>query len=65
MRTEQSSLVERDHLSWSGPGRGYYVPVKAVVDGGLCETYATLRSRCQLQANWIARLAKCEKNWSS
>ncbi|KAF9523470.1 CPSF A subunit region-domain-containing protein [Crepidotus variabilis] len=38
MRTEQLSLVGRDHLSW----RGYYAPVKAVVDGDLCETYATL-----------------------
>ncbi|OAX33849.1 hypothetical protein K503DRAFT_836197 [Rhizopogon vinicolor AM-OR11-026] len=38
MRTEQGSLVGRDHLSW----RGYYVPVKAVVDGDLCETYARL-----------------------
>jgi splicing factor 3B subunit 3 len=38
MRTEQGSFVGRDHLSW----RGYYVPVKAVVDGDLCETYARL-----------------------
>ncbi|KAF8907837.1 CPSF A subunit region-domain-containing protein [Gymnopilus junonius] len=38
MRTEQGSLVGRDQLSW----RGYYVPVKAVVDGDLCETYARL-----------------------
>ncbi|KAF7796648.1 hypothetical protein EIP86_007831 [Pleurotus ostreatoroseus] len=38
MRTEQISLVGRDHLAW----RGYYVPVKAVVDGDLCETYARL-----------------------
>ncbi|KAH7913267.1 CPSF A subunit region-domain-containing protein [Hygrophoropsis aurantiaca] len=38
MRTEQGSLVGRDHLSW----RGYYTPVKAVVDGDLCETYARL-----------------------
>lgn len=38
MRTEQGSLVGRDHLSW----RGYYVPVKAVVDGDLCETFARL-----------------------
>ncbi|KAH7888865.1 CPSF A subunit region-domain-containing protein [Phlebopus sp. FC_14] len=37
-RSEQGSLVGRDHLSW----RGYYVPVKAVVDGDLCETYARL-----------------------
>lgn len=40
MRTELTTfgLVGRDHLSW----RGYYVPVKAVVDGDLCEAYATL-----------------------
>ena len=38
MRSEQQSLVGRDHLSW----RGYYVPVKSVVDGDLCETYAKL-----------------------
>lgn len=38
MRTEQGSLVGRDHLAW----RGYYVPVKAVVDGDLCEAYARL-----------------------
>ncbi|KIP06506.1 hypothetical protein PHLGIDRAFT_128225 [Phlebiopsis gigantea 11061_1 CR5-6] len=38
MRTEQISLVGRDHLAW----RGYYVPVKAVVDGDLCETFARL-----------------------
>jgi len=38
MRTEQGSIVGRDHLSW----RGYYVPVKGVVDGDLCETFARL-----------------------
>jgi len=38
MRTEQSSLVGRDQLSW----RGYYVPVKATVDGDLCEAFARL-----------------------
>ncbi|KAG6836241.1 pre-mRNA-splicing factor rse1, partial [Arthromyces matolae] len=38
MRTEQVSLVGRDQLSF----RGYYVPVKATVDGDLCETFARL-----------------------
>ncbi|KAI0051028.1 hypothetical protein FA95DRAFT_1513146 [Auriscalpium vulgare] len=38
IRTEQTSLVGRDHLSW----RGYYVPVKGVVDGDLCESFARL-----------------------
>ena len=43
MRTEQSSLVGRDQLSW----RGYYTPVKAVVDGDLSETFARLPSTKQ------------------
>lgn len=43
MRTEQISLVGRDHLAW----RGYYVPVKAVVDGDLCEMYARLPAHKQ------------------
>ncbi|TFY66687.1 hypothetical protein EVG20_g4405 [Dentipellis fragilis] len=38
IRTEQTSLVGRDHLAW----RGYYVPVKATVDGDLCEMFARL-----------------------
>ncbi|KZT06669.1 uncharacterized protein LAESUDRAFT_700021 [Laetiporus sulphureus 93-53] len=38
MRTEQLSLVGRDHLAW----RGYNVPVKGVMDGDLCEMYARL-----------------------
>ncbi|GBE87385.1 Pre-mRNA-splicing factor RSE1 [Sparassis crispa] len=38
MRSEQLSLVGRDHLAW----RGYYVPVKAVVDGDLCEMFVRL-----------------------
>jgi splicing factor 3B subunit 3 len=42
-RTEAVSLVGRDHLAW----RGYYVPVKAVVDGDLCETYARLNGSKQ------------------
>ena len=32
------SLVGRDHLT----SRGYYLPVKVVVDGDLCETLARL-----------------------
>ncbi|KZS98614.1 hypothetical protein SISNIDRAFT_515078 [Sistotremastrum niveocremeum HHB9708] len=43
MRTEQGSLVGRDHLSW----RGYFTPVKAVVDGDLCETFARLPAQKQ------------------
>ncbi|KAJ6511945.1 CPSF A subunit region-domain-containing protein [Mycena vitilis] len=43
IRTEQSSLVGRDHLSW----RGYYVPVKGVVDGDLCETFHELSGERQ------------------
>ena len=38
MRQEAPSLVGRDHLAY----RGHYVPVKAVVDGDLCELYARL-----------------------
>lgn len=38
MRTENLSLVGRDHLAW----RGYYTPVKATVDGDLCEYFAKL-----------------------
>ncbi|CEH18667.1 pre-mrna-splicing factor rse1 [Ceraceosorus bombacis] len=33
-----SSVVGRDHLAY----RGYYAPVKGVVDGDLCETYGLL-----------------------
>lgn len=33
-----SSLVGRDHLAY----RGYYVPVKAVIDGDLCEKFGYL-----------------------
>ena len=43
MRTEQLSIVGRDHLSW----RGYYTPVKAVVDGDLCEMFARLAPQKQ------------------
>lgn len=44
MRTENLSLVGRDHLSW----RGYYTPVKATVDGDLCEYFAKLPTQKQL-----------------
>ncbi|KAJ7287318.1 CPSF A subunit region-domain-containing protein [Mycena rebaudengoi] len=43
IRTEQGSLIGRDHLSW----RGYYVPVKGVVDGDLCETFSQLSGEKQ------------------
>ena len=43
MRTQGLSIVGRDHLSW----RGYYVPVKAVVDGDLCEAFAQLPAHKQ------------------
>jgi splicing factor 3B subunit 3 len=33
------SLTGRDHLSW----RGYYVPVKGVIDGDLCEMFGQLK----------------------
>ncbi|KAJ7117934.1 CPSF A subunit region-domain-containing protein [Mycena crocata] len=43
MRKETTSLVGRDHLSW----RGYYAPVKAVVDGDLCELFSNLPRETQ------------------
>lgn len=44
MRSEAPSLVGRDHLHY----RGYYAPVKAVVDGDLCEEYARLPTTKQM-----------------
>lgn len=45
LRQEDTPLAGRDHLMY----RGYYVPVKGVIDGDLCERYvrldATLRER--------------------
>jgi len=38
MRTEDPPLAGRDHLMY----RGYYVPVKGVIDGDLCERYTLL-----------------------
>lgn len=38
MRTLGVSLTGRDHISY----RGYYVPVKSVVDGDLCEAFSAL-----------------------
>ncbi|ORY22136.1 putative U2 snRNA binding protein [Naematelia encephala] len=38
MRSQNTSLVGRDHLSY----RGYYAPVKDVVDGDLCESFGLL-----------------------
>ena len=38
LRQENNSLVGRDHISY----RGYYAPVKSVVDGDLCETFGLL-----------------------
>ncbi|KAG8934150.1 pre-mRNA-splicing factor rse1 [Tulasnella sp. 417] len=38
LRGENQSLIGRDMLSY----RGYYTPVKAVVDGDLCERFALL-----------------------
>jgi len=43
LRGENQSLIGRDMLSW----RGYYTPVKAVVDGDLCERFALLPSNRQ------------------
>lgn len=38
LRQQKLSLVGREHLSF----RSYYAPCKAVIDGDLCEQYATL-----------------------
>ncbi|OIW33484.1 Pre-mRNA-splicing factor rse-1 [Coniochaeta ligniaria NRRL 30616] len=38
MRSEDPPLAGRDHLMY----RGYYVPVKGVIDGDLCERYTLL-----------------------
>ncbi len=38
MRQENPPLLGRDHLSY----RSYFIPVKDVSDGDLCDQYATL-----------------------
>jgi len=38
MRTEDAPIAGRDHLIY----RSYYVPVKGVIDGDLCENYSLL-----------------------
>jgi splicing factor 3B subunit 3 len=38
LRQENTPLCGRDHLAF----RGYYNPVKSVVDGDLCEQFPTL-----------------------
>jgi hypothetical protein len=38
MRSEDPPLAGRDHLIY----RGYYVPVKGVIDGDLCERFSLL-----------------------
>eukprot|EP01127_Copromyxa_protea_P000185 TRINITY_DN10178_c0_g1_i1.p1 TRINITY_DN10178_c0_g1~~TRINITY_DN10178_c0_g1_i1.p1 ORF type:complete len:1210 (+),score=264.17 TRINITY_DN10178_c0_g1_i1:41-3631(+) len=38
LRQQKLSVVGRDHMSF----RSYYAPVKGVIDGDLCEQYATL-----------------------
>jgi splicing factor 3B subunit 3 len=40
LRQEQPPLSGRDHLTFSSA----YVPVKAVLDGDLCERFATMDS---------------------
>ncbi|CCJ29330.1 unnamed protein product [Pneumocystis jirovecii] len=52
MRTEDLSLIGRDHLMY----RGYYVPVKSVVDGDLCERFLMLPyNKKQVIANELDR----------
>ncbi|POV98481.1 hypothetical protein PSHT_14001 [Puccinia striiformis] len=45
MRTELSSLVGRDHVSYGA----YYFPVKNCIDGDLCEAFAILPLNKQRQ----------------
>ncbi|KPV75805.1 uncharacterized protein RHOBADRAFT_52830 [Rhodotorula graminis WP1] len=45
LRAEAPSLAGRDHLAY----RGAYAPVKAVVDGDLCEVFRTLPMTKQAQ----------------
>ncbi|EMR11005.1 hypothetical protein PNEG_00606 [Pneumocystis murina B123] len=52
MRTEDPSLIGRDHLIY----RGYYVPVKSVIDGDLCERFLMLPyDKKQMIANELDR----------
>ncbi len=43
LRQEHQPLCGRDHLSF----RSYYFPCKAVVDGDLCEQFASLPAELQ------------------
>lgn len=45
MRTLGVSLAGRDHIAY----RGYYAPVKSVIDGDLCEAFAALPYNKQQQ----------------
>ena len=40
MRTEDAPLAGREHLIY----RSYYVPVKGVIDGDLCERFSVIGS---------------------
>lgn len=43
LRMENISLIGRDHLSF----RSYYIPVKDVIDGDLCEQFSRLDVKTQ------------------
>lgn len=43
MRQENAPLCGRDHMAF----RSYYFPVKDVIDGDLCEQYASLSAELQ------------------
>ncbi|KAI0008531.1 CPSF A subunit region-domain-containing protein [Xylariaceae sp. FL0662B] len=52
MRSEDPRLTGRDHLMY----RGYYVPVKSMIDGDLCERYTLLpNDKKQMVANELGR----------
>ncbi|EEB07104.1 U2 snRNP-associated protein Sap130 [Schizosaccharomyces japonicus yFS275] len=60
LRAEDLSIVGRDHLAY----RSYYVPVKCVVDGDLCEQYYNLpRDKQESIANELDRtvIEVCKK----
>ncbi|WFD35978.1 pre-mRNA-splicing factor rse1 [Malassezia cuniculi] len=58
MRQELPGLVGRTHLAY----RGSYTPVKAVVDGDLCELYSTLHPDRQAQIAESLELTAAELN---
>ncbi|KAF2860189.1 hypothetical protein K470DRAFT_258155 [Piedraia hortae CBS 480.64] len=59
LRTENAPLSGRDHLAY----RSYYVPVKAVVDGDLCEQFLNLSNdlKAKIAAECDREVAEVER----